>query len=662
MDQQQKRNARWIWYFGDFEHYHHMLLSMRRENRGVTVPTFWYTGDCHRSVRFRKDVSLAKEETITVILDGDGCLSVDGARQKTLTATLAAGEHRIVINVCHPNGIPAAYVSGDTVLSDESWTADCELTFYGGDFRPVGCGELCDPMVKPSEYELPLVPATATDLSGEGTLYDFGEEKYLRLLLTGLAAGQELTVFYGESLAEAKSSEHCVLIDRVVGTGEEMLLPLRACRYVRLSTPCHVSGREFKPDIAFRGVLSSDRALLNKIYAVCLRTYELTSPIFFLDGIKRDGWVWGGDSYQSCLFDYYSCFDPAIIRRTIIALRGSGAPRYVNGIVDYTYFWFIMLGDYYRYTGDGTFLVNFYDSIRSLADYCIAETDSDGMVETVPHIWSFVDWADMTKDGKMCILQMLLCRGMENAALCAEAAGQTEDAARYAAFAHALEAKIDDCFWNEELGGYVTALVDDKQLPEIRRHQNLMAILLGFADERKTEAIVKNVIDNEAIPPIVTPYFKLYELETRCRLGRFDEVLAEMESYWGGMLKEGATSFWECYDPTEKGEEHYAMYGNPYDRSLCHAWGASPLYLIGRYFAGVCPTSPGYTSFRVEPQLSAFGSVKLTVPVCEGSVTLQKEGNILTVTAIRDGGTLVCQGREVPLIADCPCTLTLTEE
>jgi len=26
------------------------------------------------------------------------------------------------------------------------------------------------------------------------------------------------------------------------------------------------------------------------------------------------------------------------------------------------------------------------------------------------------------------------------------------------------------------------------------------------------------------------------------------------------------------------------MYGRKYGKSLCHAWGAAPLYLLGRYY------------------------------------------------------------------------------
>src|SRR5882757_15137 len=38
-------------------------------------------------------------------------------------------------------------------------------------------------------------------------------------------------------------------------------------------------------------------------------------------------------------------------------------------------------------------------------------------------------------------------------------------------------------------------------------------------------------------------------------------VLKEMKDYWGEMLGLGATSFWEKYDPSEKGAQHTAMYG-----------------------------------------------------------------------------------------------------
>lgn len=50
----------WIWYFGDFELYHHLKLSMNRNDYGNFIPVFWKPSDCNRCVRFKKVVELKK--------------------------------------------------------------------------------------------------------------------------------------------------------------------------------------------------------------------------------------------------------------------------------------------------------------------------------------------------------------------------------------------------------------------------------------------------------------------------------------------------------------------------------------------------------------------------------------------------------------------------
>ena len=34
-------------------------------------------------------------------------------------------------------------------------------------------------------------------------------------------------------------------------------------------------------------------------------------------------------------------------------------------------------------------------------------------------------------------------------------------------------------------------------------------------------------------------------------------------------------------------EEQYDMYGDHFGKSLCHAWAASPIYFLAKYFAGL---------------------------------------------------------------------------
>ena len=45
------------------------------------------------------------------------------------------------------------------------------------------------------------------------------------------------------------------------------------------------------------------------------------------------------------------------------------------------------------------------------------------------------------------------------------------------------------------------------------------------------------------------------------------------------------------------------MYGHPYEKSLCHAWSASPIYLLGNFRMGVQNTGIAYGTFDVRPML-----------------------------------------------------------
>ncbi len=168
--------------------------------------------------------------------------------------------------------------------------------------------------------------------------------------------------------------------------------------------------------------------------------------------------------------------------------------------------------------------------------------------------------------------------------------------------------------------------------------------MYGIADSEQVESIVKNVLMNEDVTAITTPYFEGYELDAMGKVGELGFIEDKLLSYWKGMLDLGATTIWEEFDPQMSGIEHYAMYDNRYGKSLCHAWGTTPIYLLGRYYLGVRPTSFGYESFEVEPRLGGFSFIKGTVPIKDGEVLVHMTRDRLCVKATRGGGTLIYCG------------------
>ena len=83
------------------------------------------------------------------------------------------------------------------------------------------------------------------------------------------------------------------------------------------------------------------------------------------------------------------------------------------------------------------------------------------------------------------------------------------------------------------------------------------------------------------------------------------------------------------------------MYGRPFGRSLCHAWGASPIYLLGRYYLGVEPTKPGFAAYRVKPSLGGLKWMEGDVPTPSGPIHVRMDAASVEVTGNGGEGELV---------------------
>lgn len=655
-----ENTAQWIWHFADFELFHHMKLSLSRRERGSIVPTFWKIFDCHRLVRFEKTVYLEKGEYIKVTVDGVGTF-MEGYRRRPIDKPiyLEPGEHHIAIVAGHADGIPAVLVEGDTVISDTSWTANA----LEGERAPVG-GNLLPSGQTPTTFELPCNPVAVVSSwpTDSGLVCDFGRETYIKLGFSLPEPGCAVRVVYGESEAEVMSDEHAVIQEELPQASGSVLLPGAACRYVRIVSPIppkDVYGLcEYRP-LESRGTFHCSDPLIDRIYDTAEYTLRLNSRLFYLDGIKRDGWVWGGDAYQCFFFNYYCHQDPEIVQQTLLALRG-GDPivSHINTIMDYSLYWLMSLGDYALYTGDHTFIERVYDKAERLMAFCEARENEQGLLQGGEGDWTFIDWADMEKHGALCAMQMLYCRALQSMAKCSQTVGRQQSSRHYDEKAARLAALIPKLYWDAEQKAFVTTVDAGTKSTQVRRHANIFALVYGFADALMQEQIVRHVLLNDAIPAINTPYFKFFELEALCQAGRMEDVTECIRSYWGGMLAEGATTFWEEYDPNKTGTDHLAMYGQPFDKSLCHAWGASPLYLLGRYYLGVRPLRDGFAEFEVSPDRGGLERISGTVPIGSGSVTVLQEAGRTEITTDAAGGWFVQNGQRTPITPGQPNTFT----
>ena len=678
---QADNKATWIWYPGDFEVWLGNIFNNRRTERGAMFPPFWKQDSHYVTVEFSKAFDVPEQEKITIDCEGQFNFAIDGKLQFPANEyIIPAGKHKLNIKVWNQATPPALFIDGKTIHTDSTWLVTYEDKLWidengvahgSGIYVPAASWNFDSPDTPPSSFHLQCEerqPVSQHDIAKNGTLYDFGRETFGYLIVKNLKGS--VNVYYGESREEAQDKEHCETLDRLTSalSHQTSALGSKAFRYVYIEKEEGASyddvsmDYEYAPhDMTHSGSFRCSDEEINKIWDVAAYTMDLTTREFFMDGIKRDRWTWSGDAIQSYLMNYYLRFDTECVKRTIRQLRGKDpVTAHVNTIMDYTFYWFKSVLDYYQYTGDTDFVREMWPRMVTLMDYVLSRTNSEGMAEGQPDDWIFVDWVDfpMHKRGILCFEQILFCKALETMALCAKVLGINKST--YRVKAEELRNKVKQTFWSYEDKAYLHAIEDGVMNRQITKFPNMFAIIYGYAYEEQRQEIMKSVMLNPNIDPITTPYMRFYELEALCIDGLHTQVLQEMRDYWGGMLREGATSFWEKYVPTEMGTQHLAMYGRPYGKSLCHAWGASPVYLLGKYYLGVRPTKPGYEEYEVRPALGDLEWMKGDVPTPHGMIHVEMDRKQIKIRATEGRGTLYYKDQQVDIKPNQEVVLTLS--
>ena len=639
----------WIWNYGDYEIFHSNRVNARRQEFGVDYPTFWKYYDVDRNVRFYTEIETETDGNIKLFVNGKGYILVDGQRYATeKVILLQKGKHTLQISVVNLTGLPAAYIESDVCSTNNEW-----YTLENGAKKQVGfdihydCQEK-NPESFPFAYE-EKYPVSVQKYN-DGVLYDFGKELFGFLYISDVKASESIHVSYGESLEEAVDVENSILFEDVSGENRYKLRQ-RAFRYIYLTGAENANIHaelEYLP-IEYKGSFRCDDEDVNKIWDVCAYTLHLNMREVLTEAIKRDRWLWGGDAYQAFKFNNYLFFDKEIVRRSTIALRGKEPfNEHINTITDYSLYWVIGLHEYYVTYGDIEFIKNIYDKAVSLMEFCEAREDDKGFIVKKNNDWIFVDWSDIDKDGAVCAEQMLYIAANKAMAALTRLVGA--DPSSYEGKYSRLIETTNKFFWKEEKGAYIDCYESGKN--HISRHANVFAILYDVANEEQKAKIIENVLENDKITKITTPYFEGFELDVMGKIGHFDFIENVIKTYWKGMLDLGATTVWEEYNPNLSGAQHYEMYGNKYGKSLCHAWGASPIYLLGKYYLGVTPTSSGYETFEVKPYLGGFKFIDGVVPIKDGSVRVKLSKDKLSVVATKNGGTLIWAGKSYALEAN----------
>ncbi len=313
--------------------------------------------------------------------------------------------------------------------------------------------------------------------------------------------------------------------------------------------------------------------LRRQIYDTAVRTLQLSMHEHYEDCPWREQAMYVLDSRNQMLCGYY-CFDNAPYARQNLLLMAQGQRS--DGMLELTYpakdtpaipFFSLMypvtVAEYVAHTGDGTVVPLVLPAIRRILDAVSARKVNSLIPDFPSPYWNFYEWSDgsdnlWTLDIPYekqfdLILNCAYVMALESTA---RLTGEQVDLT-------ALRARIHETFYDEKAGLYFAGTEQRRLYTQLG---NSLAILAGVAQGKE---LAEKLRQDGPVKATLSMRGFFYDALLRADPQNRDFVLRDIESIYGNMLAQGATSFWE----TEKGEADFDGAG-----SLCHGWSAIPIY------------------------------------------------------------------------------------
>jgi hypothetical protein len=475
-------------------------------------------------------------------------------------------------------------------------------------------------------------------------MLDFGREVTGRLeLQSDSDSPAEVTAQYGESEAEALTQPYLGI--------DPIHLPPHATAYgpksaFRYAVVRFTGGRETRYSVIrldgisypvrYQGSFESSDAELNTMWTVGAYTAHLCMQDDIWDAPKRDRRRWMGDLDVSgrTIDDVFA--DRFLMEDTLNRLIGDApVEQHVNGIPGYSAFYLTGEKDYYLHTGSMKQLESVHSRLVLLLEYMEKDLNQQNLFSDLSHAWPFVDWSpEMTGYGPQTRMatQFEYYAAFEDGAYLLHVLHDETKAKHMEERADTLKAAAQR-YMRDAQGSFGN-----------RWQPNAYAVLSGVTNQDQYAAIWHNSLSDvghvQYNPYIITPYYNNYVISAMAKMGERQAALNWIRQYWGGMVQEGATSFWEGYDPSwYKGSGfHQSLQADGSSGlfvSLAHGWSSGVTPWLMEQVLGIQPTAGGFAKVNIRPDLIDLHWAKGTEPTPHGllgvDIKTDEKGYVTTI-------------------------------
>jgi len=339
-------------------------------------------------------------------------------------------------------------------------------------------------------------------------------------------------------------------------------------------------------------LVNTTEQIVKDIDKVGLNTLKECMQTVYEDGPKRDRRLWIGDLFLESLANNYSFKKIDLTKRCLYLLAGlSGEEGYLIGTVfetpephaqagqylfDYSLLYNAALKEYVTATNDVETANDLWPVAKRQLDIIYKYVQPNGLLnyeKANAEWWLFFDWKDgLNKEASLQGLSIFALKQTYELAKMLNKQDELKDVPK-------LIQKMTDAS-RKQLFNKVSHLFESGKEKQISYASQIWMILGGVLSKEESQETLKALVNSEKAVTPGGPYMYHYFIQALINSGLNKEAKNYLIEYWGGMVKKGAYTFWEVYNPKNELLSPYNFY--PVN-SYCHAWSCTPVYFIRKY-------------------------------------------------------------------------------
>jgi hypothetical protein len=331
--------------------------------------------------------------------------------------------------------------------------------------------------------------------------------------------------------------------------------------------------------------------MIKEIDRIGLITLKECMQTVYEDGPKRDQRLWIGDLYLESLANTYSFKNHQLTKHCLYLLAAlCNEKGFLNGNVferpephpqanflfDYALLYNVTVKEYLTATGDKETVLDLWDIVKKQTDLVSLYMLPDGSLDharAMKESWVFIDWRQELD--KQTSLYGVVIYALKQTYDLAKVLGREKELSAIPGQIASLTKAARSLLFDKKGGVFVSG-----ETRQVSYASQAWMVLSGVATAKEGVAAFKALAGRTDVVMPGAPYLYHYVIEAMIPCGMTLEAKNLLVDYWGGMVKKGADTFWEVYDPKN---DFLSPYNSFVINSYCHAWSCTPVYFIRKY-------------------------------------------------------------------------------